>query len=97
MAKSFKYAETVSQKFYECVEEGRQFGLLDDYVLLVQSQGKYLAIRVDAVYEGGFLSEGVYYSMQFNFMAINKIVADLIAKKGNVGALNISEEKVRVN
>ena len=84
-------------KQYRCVEAGREFGLSDDYILLVQSQGKYLAIRVDNVFEGGFISEGVYYPMQFNFMAINKTVAELIGKKSGIGAINISEEKVMVN
>lgn len=97
MAKASKYPTTISTQFYSCVERGREFGLADDYILLVQSQGKYLAIRVDEVHEGSFLSEGVYYPMQFNFMPINQTIADLIVKKGNVGALNILEEKVIVN
>jgi len=43
------------------------------------------------------LSDGVYYSMQFNFMAINEKVAKLIAKKSGLGAIEIVEEKMTVN
>jgi len=94
---AWKSDRTISEIFYDCIIEGREFNLPYDYILLVQSLGKYLAIKVDGIFDGGFLSDGVYYSMQFNFMAINEKVAKLIAKKSGLGAIEIVEEKMTVN
>lgn len=86
---------TLKDAFFECIAKAKELGL-DNYVLLVQSYGRYLAVVVDEVLEDGFKSEGVYYPYHFNFCAVNETTASQILKSKDRGkSIQITEEKTK--
>lgn len=72
---------TLGNKFKECAAKAWDYGFKDMYIALVQSQDRYLIIRVDDVFEGGFKSEDIYYGFNFPFAPITQKMADILYEK----------------
>ena len=91
-------SKAFSTEAFKSIEE---YGFESPFICLVQSIGRYLIIRVDYVYDGGFLSEGIYYPMSYPFCSLNdftaKTLREQLEKNKEVGAVEINENMKRAS
>lgn len=73
--------EKLCGAFRKCAEKAWDYGFKDMYIALVQSQDRYLIIRIDEVYDGGFKSEDIYYGFNFPFAPITQKMSEILYEK----------------